>query len=399
MARAMGTGLVLCAAATARGDFGDPLAGSTQAEVDAFSNGRLEFATAETPEEGLGPVFNDVSCAACHTGPGAAIGGNTTRTEIRFGTTTNGMFDALGSLGGSLIQNQGVGKDGIDKKVHGCAPVKFAGETVPPQATITALRRTTPLFGLGLVDATPDQTFIDLANAQPMTIRGMANMVGQIDPVGQQQNFVGRFGWKAQNPTLHVFAGDAYLNEMGITNPLFPNENAPQGRDDLIQPCDGKPTEPAELEDDGSALLAFTDFMSLLAPPPRGVINPPVQQGEALFGLLGCNGCHVADLTTGTTSVFPKLNNVTFHPYSDFLLHDMGTLGDQITQGDASGLEMRTAPLWGVSARRTFLHDGRSSKLDDAILKHDGQAKAAREAFSRLSQGDQQRVIKFLNSL
>jgi CxxC motif-containing protein (DUF1111 family) len=364
---------------------GDPLAGLSAGELQRFDAGKDNFVETETAADGLGPVFNNTSCGACHSNP--AVGGDSVLLETRFGHVgTNGLFDPLADDGGSLIQ------------VHGTGPIapECFGETVPADANVVANRKTTPLFGLGLVDNVPDQALLALASGQPAQIAGRANLVTD---VASGLTRVGRFGWKAQVATLITFSGDAYLNEMGITNPLFPDENAPQGRQDLITPCDGKPVEPGQTEDDGTSIQAFTDFMSLLAPPPRGVVNPPVQQGEAIFGQIGCPGCHVADLTTGTGSVFPELNNVTFHPYSDFLLHDMGSLGDQIVQGGAGAFEMRTAPLWGVSARRTFLHDGRSTRLDDAILRHDGQAKPARDAFATLSQADQQRVLKFLASL
>jgi CxxC motif-containing protein (DUF1111 family) len=364
---------------------GDPLPGLTPAQLQLFTAGKAVFQETETVSDGLGPVFNNTSCGACHSGP--APGGDSALLETRFGLTNpDGTFDPLVNLGGSLIQSRGTGP---------VSPECF-GETVPAIANTVAKRKTTALFGLGLVDNVPDQTLLNLASSQAVGVAGRANMVTD---VASGQTRVGRFGWKAQNATLKTFAGDAYLNEMGITNPLFPNENAPQGRTDLIQACDGKPVEPGQTEDDGTDVQAFADFMSLLAPPPRGTINGPVRQGEAIFDQLGCAACHVADLTTGTSSVFPQLNNVTFHPYSDFLLHNMGTLGDKIVQGSASAFEMRTTPLWGVSARRTFLHDGSANNLNDAILRHDGQAKAARDAFANLSPGDQQRVIKFLVSL
>jgi CxxC motif-containing protein (DUF1111 family) len=384
--------------AVARGDFGDPLAGSTQTEIDAFSNGRISFSTAETPDEGLGPVFNDVSCSNCHTGPGSTIGGNTTRTEIRFGTTTNGLFDPLTQLGGSLIQNQGIGKDGIDKSIHGCAPVRFVGETVPAAATIQAQRRTTPLFGLGLVDATPDTTFTQLAASQPVAIRGKVSTPPDVEP--QQQNHVGRFGWKAQNATLHIFAGDAYVNEMGITNPSFPNENCPQGDCSKLV-CLSAP----ELNDaDGADVTAFTDFMTFLAPPPRGSITQPVTAGEAVFNRIGCNGCHVANLTTGTNAS-TALSGVLYHPYSDFLLHDMGGLGDGITQNNATGNLMRTAPLWGLRTQTTLLHDGRATNVTQAIAAHNGgtahpgQGAAAAAAFAGLNATDRANLLAFLASL
>jgi len=383
---------MICLAAAARGDFGDPLPGVTAAERDAFGNGRIAFATAETPAEGLGPVFNDVSCVACHLGPGSAVGGNTTRTETRFGRSVNGLFDPLAALGGSLIQSQGIGKDGV-LKPHGCASVRFVGETVPSAATVQAQRRTTPLFGLGLVDATPDSTFqqlaADEARSTPATA-GITNSVARVE--AQQQNLIGRFGWKAQNATLHVFAGDAYLNEMGITNPTFPDENCPQGDcSNLV--CLAAP----EPNDDGDDVDAFTDFMSLLAPPPPGPA-PPDGAGQATFKRIGCADCHTQTLTTGPNAS-AALDRVMFHPYSDFLLHDMGTLGDGITQGNATGTLMRTAPLWGLRTQATLLHDGRATTVTDAIHAHAGQGAAARAAFDALNATQQSKLLAFLASL
>jgi CxxC motif-containing protein (DUF1111 family) len=384
---------ILCMAAAARGDFGDPLPGVSKAEHDTFTNGRTAFATAETPAEGLGPVFNDVSCVACHAGPGNAVGGNTTRTEIRFGKTVGGVFDPLLALGGSLIQTQGIGHVGVLDTPQ-CAQVSFAGETVPsPPANVQAQRRTTPLFGLGLVDATPDDTFKQLAADQlrktPATA-GTVNLVPQVE--AQQQNLVGRFGWKAQNATLHVFAGDAYLNEMGVTNPTFPNENCPQG-DCSNLACLAAP----EPNDDGGDVDAFAGFMTFLAPPPPGP-PPHDSAGEQAFRRIGCADCHTPTLTTGPNAS-AALDRVTYHPYSDFLLHDMGGLGDGITQGNATGTLMRTAPLWGLRTQTTLLHDGRATTVTDAIHAHDGQAAAARAAFDALNAVQRGKLLDFLGSL
>jgi CxxC motif-containing protein (DUF1111 family) len=205
---------------------------------------------------------------------------------------------------------------------------------------------------------------------------------------------VGRFGWKAQQGRLHAFSGDAYLNEMGITNPLFPTENAPQGNADLLKQCDTK----ADPEDDGTGVQNFTNFMTLLAPPPRGSITKDVRDGEEIFTSLGCAICHHPTLTTGPSSI-PALNNKTFQPFSDFLLHDMGSLGDGIEQGGATGSQMRTAPLWGLRVRTTFLHDGRANTLEAAILAHDGQGLTAQQQYGLLKSSELAKLIAFLNSL
>jgi len=384
--------MILCMAAAARGDFGAPLSGVSSAEHDAFLNGQLAFATAETPAEGLGPVFNDVSCVACHMGPGSAVGGNTKRTEIRFGKNVNGVFDPLLALGGSLIQSQGIGHEGV-LDTRQCASVSFAGEKVPAGANVQAQRRTTPLFGLGLVDATPDDTFKQLAADQAKKTPATAGIVNVIPRVEtRQQNLVGRFGWKAQNATLHVFAGDAYLNEMGVTNPTFPNENCPQGDCSRLS-CLVAP----EPNDDGDDVDAFNDFMTFLAPPPAGP-PPHDSAGEQTFRRIGCADCHTPTLTTGPNAS-AALNGVTFHPYSDFLLHDMGPLGDGITQGDATGTLMRTAPLWGLRTQATLLHDGRATTVTDAIEAHAGQAAAARAAFDGLTAVQRAKLLEFLGSL
>jgi CxxC motif-containing protein (DUF1111 family) len=213
------------------------------------------------------------------------------------------------------------------------------------------------------------------------------------DPVHGGKS-VGKFGWKAQVPNLHTFAGDAYLNEMGITNPLFPDESCPQGDCSLLI------TNPfPAMNDTGAGVLAFTDFMTMLAPPPRGPITGDVVAGEFVAARIGCANCHTPVLLTGSTGPVVALRNKLFQPYSDFLLHDMGSLGDGIVQGDATGREIRTAPLWGLRMITTFLHDGRATTIDAAILAHDGQGRAARDRFAALSARDKARLLAFLKSL
>jgi CxxC motif-containing protein (DUF1111 family) len=361
--------------------FGDPLAGLTAAEIARFEAGKDAFVEVETIDDGLGPVFNDSACANCHVAP---AGSGSTRLETRFGTTTNGQFDPLTQLGGSLIQERGIGR------VRSC---NYVGEVVPAAATIVAKRRTTPLFGLGLVDAVPESTLRALAASQAQNTPGIAGIVSLVTDLSTNRLAVGKFGWKAQVPTLFQFSGDAYLNEMGITNPEFPDESCPQGNCDLLK-CNPVPA----LNDDGGDVAAFTDFMTFLAPPPRGPINDDVKNGEKTFDKIGCNGCHVDTLTTGA-SASAALDHVTFHPYSDFLLHDMDSLGDGIQQNRATGRLMRTAPLWGLRAIQTLLHDGRTSDRTAAILAHDGQAKSSRDAFVALSSAQRSKVLVFLSSL
>jgi CxxC motif-containing protein (DUF1111 family) len=215
-----------------------------------------------------------------------------------------------------------------------------------------------------------------------------------VDPA-TGQNTTGRFGLKAQHATLFAFAADAYLNELGVTTPLLPNENCPQGHCALLA-ANPALTNPNDI--DNSAIQALADFMTFLAPPPRGPVGPSERAGQALFGMLGCTDCHRPQLQTGPSPV-AALNRVTFAPYSDFLLHDMGSLGDGIPQNSAGPREFRTAPLWGLRFEPSLLHDGRTASAEEAILLHDGQGRPARDRFATLSRQQRAQVIAFLNSL
>jgi CxxC motif-containing protein (DUF1111 family) len=380
-------GLLVAQQPNLTGGFGSPLSNLTPAQLSAFGNGQAAFRTVEDVADGLGPVFNEASCAACHTSTidgSPVIGGSNGRLETRFGKMLNGSFDPMGYAGGSLIQDHGIGLyNGTD----------FVAEAVPASATAAAQRRTTPLFGLGLVDAVPDDTFNTLAWIEKIYTPASAGTVSLVTDLGSGATVIGKFGWKAQNPTLFQFSGDAYLNEMGITNPEFPSENCPQGDCTLLS---ANP-EPG-LNDVGEDVQKFTDFMRFLAPPPRGPVSLRAQAGELVFNAIGCANCHVGTLTTGHNHI-AVLDRVRFHPYSDFLLHDMGTLGDGITQGVATGRLMRTAPLWGLRVQAHLLHDGRAATPQDAILAHDGQGSPARSRYNNLPPTAKANLLAFLNSL
>src|SRR5213594_1401185 len=368
--------------------FGEPFRNLTADQLALFTAGKDEFAAVEAVDEGLGPVFNEASCQTCHLGPGTAVGGTTGRVETRFGRTrSDGTFDPMTEFGGSLIQDHGIGP------VTEGGAFTFVGEVVPQEATVIAQRITTQLFGLGLVDAVPDDEFRQLAQLEAATSPATAGTPNMVFDIAAGRTRVGRFGWKAQVPTLFQFSGDAYLNEMGITNPEFPNENCPQGD------CSALDHNPLNtLNDDGAGVVQFTDFMTLLAPPPRSNVSLQVLRGSAVFAVIGCAACHTPALVTGRSPV-AALSNKVFQPYSDFLLHDMGDLGDGIAQGSATGRQMRTAPLWGVRTRPLLLHDGRATSLDAAILAHDGQGKGARDRFLRLPAGARFALLQFLRSL
>ena len=364
-------------------DAGAPLSNLTTDELARFDSGKDDFSEVESIAEGLGPIFNDASCANCHNVP--AIGGGSARLETRFGTMTpSGQFDPLSQFGGSLLQDHGIGLTGT---------CEYLEESVPAQATIVARRRTTPLFGLGLVDAVPDLTFRVIAAAQQFDPDGIAGQVSIVTEIATGRQVVGKFGWKGQNPSIHQFAGDAYLNEMGITSSQFPNENCPHG-DCASLSCNPDPG----LNDDGSGITRVSDFMTMLAPPPRGPVPVAAVLGELQFLRAGCASCHLPILRTGPNAS-AALNQVVFHPYSDFLLHDMGSLGDGITQNKATGRLMRTQPLWGVRYVTNLLHDGRATTLEQAISAHDGQGKKARDRFAKMTSWEKDQLIAFLKSL
>jgi CxxC motif-containing protein (DUF1111 family) len=372
---------------------GDAFAGLSADQQLAFANGKDAFEEEEEITDGLGPVFNEKSCAVCHSV--GAVGGSGTQFEVRAGKLTGTSFDSLTTEGGQLFDLFSVTSlPGNQKHLVPSCTLAKSGEPIPSDANVVAKRRTTALFGLGLVDATRDSTFVALAAAEPPAFRGRVNMVFNI---AAGQNTVGKFGWKAQVPTLHQFSGDAYLNEMGITNPEFSVEQPPSGNAGLIAACDLV----LEPEDDGDDVDAFTDFMVFLAPVPPLTENSSAQAGDALFTQIGCDGCHRRNLTSGPSPI-AALNNQTYHPFSDFLVHDMGTLGDGIgNNGIATVREMRTAPLWGLRLVKpmNLLHDGRAKSLDAAVMAHDGQGANARNSFAALTGTQKAQVVAFLETL
>jgi CxxC motif-containing protein (DUF1111 family) len=373
---------------------GDSVPNLTAAQQQAFADGLDAFEEVEGLADGLGPVFNEKSCAACHFV--GATGGSGTQFEVRAGLLQNGTFNSLTSQGGQLFDLFSVANltGNEQHAIPNCTLAKN-GEPVPANANVIARRRTTALFGLGFVDATPDATFSSLAATEPPGIQGHTNMVFNI---AANATTVGKFGWKAQVPTLHQFSGDAYLNEMGITNPEFAVEQPPLGNANTVAACDLVP----EPEDDGADVDNFTNFMVALAAVPPLSENAQAQAGDALFTTIGCDGCHVRTLTAGPSPI-AAINNQPYHPFSDFLLHNMGSLGDNIGDNGTAGVtEMRTAPLWGlrlVDTHHQLLHDGRATSISDAILRHDGQGLAARNAFSALTSTQQNNVVAFLSTL
>lgn len=361
--------------------FGDPLPGLTRRELDEFRDGKADFEGVETETSGLGPIFNNTSCVICHISP--ATGGAGVINVTRFGQTTNGVFNPLASLGGSLLQDHE-----INSVLH---------EVVPAESNVVAQRNTTPVFGAGLVEAIPDAEI--LRNVKRSPIDGVLGKVSRVQDVATGQSLIGRFGWKAQQATLLSFSGDAYLNEMGITNRLFPVENAPNGNAQLLAQFDTV-ADPEDTPDtNGKADIdRLAEYMRWLGAPPRLPLNNAAVGGRNLFQTIGCAICHVPVMRTGPNRSV-SLRNQEVWLYSDLLLHDMGVLGDGIAQGTADVRDMKTAPLWGLRASAPYLHDGRAATVDEAIKAHDGEAKASKDRYLKLTKQQVQQLLDFLQTI
>jgi CxxC motif-containing protein (DUF1111 family) len=373
------------------------------------------------PDSGLGPRFNLNSCAGCHAQP--ATGGTSPAVNPQIAVATlDGATNVVPSfitLSGPVrearfIRNPDTSPDG---SVHDLYTI--AGRTDAPGCSLSQpdfasaiassnviFRIPTPLFGLGLVENTPDNN-LEAAAAAQSGLRASLGISTRFNTSGNTQNLT-RFGWKAQNPSLTVFAGEAYNVEMGVTNDIFPDKrDTTAGCQFDALPEDTNtglpnPQIPQSVLDGTGDIGGFTLFMRLLAPlaplPPSG----DVARGQTVFNATGCQACHIPQQTTGLSD-YGDLSIFTYSPYSDFGLHNMGTgLADGVSQGNAGPQDFRTAPLWGVGQRLFFLHDGRETTLTAAILDHassGSEANAVIANFNALSGADQAALLAFLNSL
>jgi CxxC motif-containing protein (DUF1111 family) len=370
--------------AQTRNALGTPLAGITPVEFQEFRLGLDDFLEVEASEEGLGPAFNGTSCAVCHNIP--TIGGAGTMAELRAGRrNASGEFETLDASGDTLFHMFSV-------PGHGCQPV------LPPDTNVFARRVPIPLFGAGLVEAIPDQTLLALEDPHDRNGDGVSGRAALVVDVETGDRRVGRFGWKAQHATLITFGADAYRNEMGITNDLFPQESAFGISAEQMRVCDpfSDPEDIREPRTRRRGIDNFASFMRFLAPAERAGVNEQIQAGEQVFAAIGCTTCHVPTLETGPNAN-PLFHRKTVALFSDLLLHDVGT-GDGIAQGAAEPNEIRTPALWGLRLRRPLLHDG-TATLEGAILKHAREAELARRGFEGLSDANRAALLAFLGSL
>src|SRR5713226_4845141 len=356
-----------------------------QADMDAAS---MQFQEVEAPApNGLGPVFNDVSCVSCHQSP--ATGGASQILEFRAGhydfsrpswfQERRHIGDTNGSTG-TFVAATAITANGTPipnrSLINQRAICPEAQEHLTGVDNVRATRLSLGLFGDAFVEAVPDAELLAIAGHN----HGEAIMVDVLESKGTQE--VGRFGWKTQHASLLSFAADAYVNEMGITNRLFPTESTTVCNPPITAtPTSTTITKPNNQPDDPSISLledidTFTTFMRALNVPKRGPITDPVNQGQKIFEQIGCAGCHVETLTTvptgitihgGMYAVPDAIAGKQFHPFGDFLLHDIGT-GDGIVQnGPADTQEkVRTMPLWGLRTRTQFLHDASAATFHEA---------------------------------
>ena len=367
----------------------DTITEDTVVPLRSFNDNRFVFEEFETVADGLGPTFNAQSCRECHQN--IVTGGASQVAEHRTGRLD--LLQFVESVGGSLIQSRSTHPDIFER--------------VPFEDSVSTLRISTNTLGAGFIEAIANSTLLGIRDRQPASIRGRALEVAVLEANNAPR--VGRFGWKSQHASLQSFAADAYLNEMGITTPVLPEENTSLGRYIGF----GTPFDPVpDPEDDGVDVVAFANFMRATKAPPRGTINSTVRAGDTLFNSVGCSGCHVASIRTaapgtringGAIRVRDAVGNKIVHPYSDFLLHDIGT-GDGIpvlpgADFASTATQIRTAPLWALRTRNRLMHDGLSFTKQEAIARHAGQASAAKAAYNALTSAQKDQVLAFLDSL
>jgi len=414
-----------------------------------FNDGKTRFQAVENVSKatntGLGPRFNSNSCSSCHAQP--AIGGSGVATNPQFafagssvapkdttpsfitanGPTREARFPFFFNANGSVNTNA---PNGGVETIFTVSGRSDAGTCSLPQPSFAAateanniiFRIPTPTFGAGLIENLDDSTLLtNLA----INLSNMFGIGGGFNRNGNDGTIT-RFGWKAQNKSLHIFSGEAYNVEMGISNLLFGQDRPLPGED---QQGTGFPTNCLNLSGTGypedasnpnstpnAAVLddvsAFANFMRFLAPPPTGgvILNGQpvsaanISTGASLFSSIGCATCH--NSTVGTTQVsnlVPALSSAAVHAYSDIEIHHMGSgLADNVSQGNAGGDQFRTAPLWGLGQRIFLLHDGRTTNLITSIQAHasnGSEASQVEENFFGLNTTQQQQILDFLRSL
>ncbi len=397
-------------------------------DLDRHLDGDLAFESAfvgagAPVNPGLGPVFNNNACTACHVNNG--------RGRPFLGTEPSSLLLRASVPGkdehGGPVPAPGFGLQLSDKSLFGVQPevrVRVTYEQIVeefddgesytlhrpsyaledaytdlPADIMTSPRIALPVFGRGLLEAIPEEDILAMADEADADGDGISGRPNWVYDVRNQTMELGRFGWKANQPTLVQQAAAAYRNDMGVTNPIFPTDSA------IGQPqADGVADDP-EIDMETVELAAFYT-QTLAVPARRNVEDPVVRRGQQLFKEAQCATCHTPSLETGHLEGIPSVSHQTIRPYTDMLLHDMGPdLADGRPDYEATGSEWRTTPLWGLGLTRTvqneynLLHDGRAKSILEAVMWHGGEAEDSREAVRSMSAGDRAALLAFLESL
>jgi CxxC motif-containing protein (DUF1111 family) len=360
---------------------GQALPRLTEIETGRFLLGKAVFERLVVPDEGLGPLFNAERCSACHDVP--ATGGSGVLLVKKATRYEDGRCDLLEAEGGDNIQQRATPA----LAAHG-----ITAERVPASANAVSNVTAPALFGLGLLEAVPEAALVTAADSADADGDGVSGRVGR-----SADGRIGRFGRKAEIVTILDFVDTALRFEVGLTTDLHPIEEGPNGE---ALPADTDLMPEPEIDRRGLELLS--EFIAYLASPERelatGEAADSIARGESHFMDVGCAACHSPVLRTGTSDVV-ALDDRTFTPWTDLLLHDLGPGLTGVCGLNASPSEWRTAPLWGLRYRTRLLYDGRAANPREAILQHGGEAKAAVDAFNRLTAMQQSELLRFLASL
>ncbi|WP_425268676.1 di-heme oxidoredictase family protein [Leptospira brenneri] len=381
------------------------------------------FSASLPDRDGLGPFFHTNSCLGCHAGNGRAVeddGDPLNFTLVRLGVGTKGNDPE--PVYGTQFQPNAVAGVTPEGEVHfeydtitgtyqdGSSYILrrpnlvFSGLGYGPFDSNhkTSVRLTQQVIGLGLLEAVSEATILSYADPMDLDGDGISGRPNYIwDLVGSGRS-LGRFGWKANAPSLKRQNSAAFSGDIGITSPMFSGENCSSSQTTCASATNGGSPEVTE-----EKIVAITKYMQLVAVPTRRNANSQViLTGKKHFFLAGCNKCHVEKMVTSSNAAYPQLAGQTIRPYTDLLLHDMGEdLSDGKADGEANEREWRTAPLWGiglfgaVNGRARYLHDGRAKTLDEAILWHGGEAEKSKQYFLALNVSDRASMIRFLLSL
>ena len=402
---------------------GGPLTHLKPREIQLFENGQRQFHRVWGLKEGVGPVLTDGSCVRCHNMP--VEGGGSIRHWTFFGLLNpDGTFDPLDGTGLSGENEGGILLQPLSSQpfLPDCSQ---GGEILPPDANAIEKRISPQTFGFGLIDALADVDLInralfELNNYQADGIHGVAPKVPTY--YAAAPNTIGRFGQKAQIANLVEMSAYAFAKGLGITNPLFPDEDVPQG-----MPIDPNCTMNTNVPNNGNTgsggagIFPLSHFMRFLAPAtPAACLGTDCEQGRLVFTTVGCDKCHLPSYTTptivhvpidlsGTSEQSPALSTQTVNLYSDLLLHDLGNADkgsipeNQGITGTAMATQWRTTPLWGLQYRNRFMHNGAAGNLDSAIRGHSdgttGEAVRVLNNYKALSAADQQALLDFLKTL